>query len=264
MKQKSNYVSTGLFVSIGIILFGLTFYFLSSDENIFSGRSRVHTYFKDTQGLMFGSVVSFSGITIGNVKAIAYDEEKKALKVSYTIKNSYMPFVKKDSKAQLKTQGALGDRFIFLGSGTPNSASIEAGDEIISRPADDIFAAVQEKIAGIPNLSNISKKLENLIDFLNSEEGLRGNSRELKKTLVELRTTVKSINSGEHTKKSLKRLDSILTKLDSGKGTLGRLISDPSLYNKVAGFLGGGESTSSYLKSMARKSIEKSEEQKKK
>ncbi len=260
MAQKSNYVQTGIFVSVGILLFGMIFYFLSSDENIFSGRSRVHSYFTDTQGLMFGSTVSFSGITIGNVKAIEYDEKRKALRVDYTIKNSYLPFIKSDSEAQLKTQGALGDRFVFISGGSPESTPITPGSELTAKPADDIFAAVQEKINGIPNLSGIAKKLEELITFLNSEDGLKGNARELKVTLKELRKTVASVNSGNHTQKSLKRLDSILTKIDSGHGTLGKLISDPSLYNKVSGFLGGSESTSSYLKSMGRRSIEKAEE----
>jgi phospholipid/cholesterol/gamma-HCH transport system substrate-binding protein len=260
MKQKTSYVSTGIFVSMGIVLFGLTFYFLSSDENMFSGRVRVHSYFQDTEGLMFGSTVSFSGITIGNVKAITYDADRKALKVVYTIKESYIPFVKKDSEAQLKTQGALGDRFVYLSAGSAESPAIEAGEEITTKPSADIFAAVQEKINSIPDLAGISKKLETLLDFLNSEDGLKGNSRELRKTLVEVRTTVKSINAGNHTKKSLEKLDSIMTKIDSGKGTLGKLISDPSLYNKVSAFLGGGQSKSSYLKEMARKSIEKNEE----
>jgi len=263
MKQRTSYVSTGIFVSVGIILFGLTFYFLSSDENIFSGRVRVHSFFENTEGLMFGSTVSFSGISVGNVKAITYDDKAKALKVVYTIKKSYLPFVKKDSKAQLKTQGALGDRFVYLSTGTATSPGVQAGDEIAARPSDDIFAAVQEKIAGIPDLAGISKKIEGLIDFLNSEEGLKGNSRELKKTLVEVRAAVKGINAGNHTAKSLKKLDSIMTKIDSGKGTLGKLISDPSLYNKVSSFLGGGQSKSSYLKEMARKSIEKNEERSK-
>ncbi len=260
MSQKSNYVQTGVFVSIGIILFGMIFYFLSSDENIFAGRSRVHSYFDDTQGLMFGSTVSFSGITIGNVKSIEYDEKKKALRVDYTIKKSYMPFIKTDSTAQLKTQGALGDRFVFLTGGSIEAKPVEPGDEIKVSPSADIFDAVKSKIDSIPNLSNTFEKLESLIDFLNSEEGLKGSTRELKLTLLETKKTLKSVNDGNHTKKSIKKLDSILTKIDNGQGSLGKLISDPTLYNKITGFLGGSESTSSYLKSLGRKSIEKNED----
>jgi phospholipid/cholesterol/gamma-HCH transport system substrate-binding protein len=260
MINKSNSFQTGIFVFLGILLFGATFYILSSDENIFSGRSRVHSYFKDTQGLMFGSTVSFSGITIGNVKSISYDGDRKALRVEYTIKNSFLPFIKKDSKAQLKTQGALGDRFVFISGGQSESPSIDPGDEIEAKPSDDIFSAVQEKISEIPDLGGVAKKLEDLLSFLNSEEGLRGNSREIKLTLKEVRKAVASINKGQHTQKSLKRIDSVLKKIDEGQGTLGKLISDPSLYNKINGFLGGKESTSTYLKSMGRKSIEKIED----
>ncbi len=259
-KSKSNYVQTGIFVSLGFFLFGITFYALSSDENVFSGRSRVYSYFKDTQGLMFGSTISFSGITIGNIKSIEYDEKKELLKVNYTIKTSYLRFIKKDSTAQLKTAGALGDRFIFISGGSPDSPSIKVGDEIPAKASDDIFASIQEKIDGIPNLVGISEKLEALLTFLNSEDGLKGNARELKLTLKEMRKTVASLNSGDHTKKSLKRLDSILSKIDNGNGTLGKLISDPSLYNQLSGFLGGRESSSSYLKSMGRRSVEKAEE----
>ncbi len=260
MTKKSNYVQTGIFVSLGILLFGLTFYFLSRDENIFSKKSLIHSYFNNTQGLMFGSTVSFSGIIIGNVKAIEYDNNKKSLRVDYSIRNSYLPFIKKDSIAQLKTQGALGDRFIFLSRGSSKSTSIHPGGELLTKPSDDIFAKVQEKVNNIPNLSGVFKNLEKLIAFLNSEDGLKGATKELQFTLKELRTTLASINSKNYAQNSLKQLNSILTKINLSQGTLGKIISDPNLYNKMSNFLGEKESTSSYLKSLGRKSIEKTEE----
>ncbi len=260
MKKKSNYIQTGVFISFGILLFGIIFYSLSSDENMFSNRSRIYSYFNDTQGLMFGSMVSFLGITVGNVKAIEYDDNKKALRVSYSIKNSYLPFIKQDSVAQLRTQGALGDRFIFLSGGSFKSTSIKHGEELLTKPHNDILSKVQEKVDNIPNFSGIFKKFEELITFLNSEEGVKENAKELKSTLKELHTIFVSINSGNYAQKSLKQLNSILTKINLGQGALGKLISDPSLYNKMSSFLGKSESTSSYLKSLGRKSIEKTEE----
>ncbi len=253
--MNNNYTRTGIFVLMGIFLLGICIYVLGNDESIFAKRTRVYSYFDDTQGLLFGSMVSFSGINIGNVKAIQYDDKRKQLRVEYSIKKSFLPYIKTDSKAQLKTQGALGDRFIFITSGSIEAKGIQAGTEIESSNAGDIFAAVQEKIDGIPNLEATAKELEKLLLFLNSEEGLKGTIKELKKTVPELRSTVKGYNQGKDFKKTMKKLDSILDKVNKGEGSLGKLITDPSLFNKVNGML-GGSSPSSYLKKLGRKSIE--------
>lgn len=256
-------MTTGIFVAVGFFLFGLIVYSLSGDESVFSNRSRVHSYFEDTQGLMFGSVVSFSGITIGNVKEINYDSNRKALRVDFTVKKSFLPFIKTDSKAELKTQGALGDRYIFIGTGSSEAPSIKAGEEILSEKSGDIFKTVQEKINSIPDLAGLSKKIEALLDFLNSEEGLKGSTRELKNVLGEVKSTLGQVNNDQNIKSSLKKLDSVMSKIESGQGTLGRLVNDPGLYNKINSFLTKSDDSSHYLKNMARKSIESSENIKK-
>lgn len=259
MDQTKNYISTGIFVFVGIVIFGSVFYFLSGDESILSSKARVHSYFKDTQGLMFGSVVSFSGITIGNVKNITYSEDKNSLKVSYTIKEKFLPLIKKDSQAQLKTQGALGDRYIYISPGSEDSPSVGANGEVATKKAVDIFEVVQNKVDGLPDLSGVSTKIERLLDFLNSEEGLKGNLKELKLTLKESKTLLKDLNKNKDHAKALDKLDSIMNKIDRGNGTLGRLINDPTLYNKVLNFVGGDQGSGSYLKELGRKSIESTE-----
>jgi len=258
MDTTKSYFSTGVFVFIGIVLFGMTFYFLSGDENVFSSKKRVYSYFKETQGLMFGSVVSFSGISIGNVKSITYSQDREALKVTYTIKEQFLPLIKKDSFAQLKTQGALGDRYIFISPGSGSSPQI-SGDEIMAKKSSDIFNMVEEKIKGIPDLDGIANKIEALLDVLNSEEGLAGNLKELKQTLNQAKSTFTGINKNKDHEKALKRLDSILEKIDRGEGSIGKLINDPSLFNKIQGFLGGDKNSGSYLKELGQETIKSNE-----
>ena len=259
MDTTKNYFATGIFVLVGVLLFCMTFYFLSNEDSIFSSKKRVYSYFKETQGLMFGSIVSFSGITIGNVRSITYSPERGALKVTYTIKESFLPLIKEDSYAQLKTQGALGDRYIFISPGSNQSTPIAPNGEIQSKKTSDIFNMVEEKIKSIPNLDKITEKTETLIDVLNSEEGLKGSLKELKYTLAETKKTFTNINKNKDHEKVLKRLDSILLKIDRGQGSLGRFINDPTLYNKIQGFLGDDKNSRSYLKELGQKTIRTTE-----
>lgn len=259
MNTKSPYFTTGIFVVVGIVLFCACIMLLSKDESIFSSRVRLHSYFDDVEGLMYGSIVSFSGINVGNVKAINYDEKSGRLKVEYSVKRKFLSFITADSIASLRTQGALGDRFVFLEAGKDRKNTAKAGQMIESKAGGDLFSAVQEKIDGIPNLQKIGQELEKLVTFLNSEDGLRGVSTELRKTIPELKKTIKGYNQGSEVKKAAKSLNAILGKVEKGEGTLGRLITDPTLFDKVNGML-GGKQTSGYLKNLARKSIEKVEE----
>ena len=48
---------------------------------------------------------------------------------------------------------------------------------------------------------------------------------------------------------------SVMEKIDSGKGTLGALINDPSLHQNLKSVLGGSQ-RNRYMKEMARESIQ--------
>jgi phospholipid/cholesterol/gamma-HCH transport system substrate-binding protein len=54
---------------------------------------------------------------------------------------------------------------------------------------------------------------------------------------------------------SVRSLASVLNKIDNGNGSLGALINDPTLHNRLTKFL-GGEPRQQYLKSLIRKSIQ--------
>ena len=256
MYTKKNYFKTGVFIFVGILIFGATFKILSTDDGFFTNKKKLHSYFNETQGLMFGSVVSFSGITIGNVQDITYSNEKQALKVTFSIKDNFKDLIKEDSYAQLKTQGALGDRYVYISHGTPESPSLTEGGEIQAKKSVDIFNVVENKLNGIPDFERLTQKIELLLDTLNSEEGLTGNLKELKLTLKEGKETLKTLNKDKNYETSLKKLDSVLNKIDKGHGSLGKLINDPSLFEKIQNFLGKKDNTESYLKELGQQTIQ--------
>ncbi|MNY55717.1 hypothetical protein D3C86_1917210 [compost metagenome] len=63
----------------------------------------------------------------------------------------------------------------------------------------------------------------------------------------------------EKLRDSIQRLDSILSKIDRGEGTLGALINDPTLHNQLRSMLGGSP-RKNHMKSLIRTSIEQAED----
>ena len=81
-------------------------------------------------------------------------------------------------------------------------------------------------------------------------------TQDLKITALESRKLISEFHagSGDKLNDSMKRLDSILTKIDKGEGTLGALINDPSVHERLKVIL-GTENHRQSIQSLIRDSI---------
>src|SRR5205823_4536130 len=123
--------------------------------------------------------------------------------------------VKTDSLARLDFRALSGDRFIALSLGTPTAKRAEPGDTLEGEtPAS--FADVVDK------LSTVAESVTNLTDNLN---------RNAERLLVNLADLVEENRAALGT--TAQNLASITGKLDRGTGTLGLLLNDPTLYERV-------------------------------
>ncbi len=110
----------------------------------------------------------------------------------------------------------------------------------INRLSDELNAVVSENredlrslVASLRSISeDLEKKLPSLVDNLNHlAMDLRGVIHENRK---DLRTTIANLSDlTEKLRSSARRLDSILSKIDEGRGTIGKLVNDEELYESV-------------------------------
>lgn len=267
--QSSTQLKVGIYLAIGIAAILASIFFLGADKAIFRKYVKVHAYFDQTQGLAEGSVVSLSGVTVGNVKSITFLEVENKLDVTMTIDEKYINRVRKDSEVEIRTQGALGDKFVFIFPGDPRQPMAQEGDVLaVAKPSDligviserggeagKIFDVINEiyKLAHTMNAENRMGKIMN--NFETASISLAQASKDAQKMVA----TVNGARGGEKMAHALDRLDAIVTKIDKGEGTLGLLINDPSLHNQLKSAL-GGTARKNHVKSLLRTSIEKEDE----
>ena len=119
MRQSSaTEISTGLFVLLGFaaLLFMVTQ--ITSREFSLGGDSayRVEAQFDNIGGLKAGAPVSMSGVTVGRVESITYDQSVYKATVTLRFDSSY-DRIPEDSNASILTSGLLGGQYVGISPG---------------------------------------------------------------------------------------------------------------------------------------------------
>lgn len=269
MESHTNtQLKVGIFLAIGIIFILGSIFFLGADKALFTSYVRVHAHFDQVQGLSVGSVVSLSGVTVGNVEEITFLPEINSLDVKMRINENYIDRIRQGSEVEIRTQGALGDKYVFIIPGDPRGAVVKEGDTLQVAKATDLLGIISERGSEANKIFDIINELHKVTHALNSENRLgriMGNletaSTNLSQTSKETQKFMSDVSGhggGEKLAKSIDKLDAILTKIDKGQGTLGALINDPSVHNQLKSVL-GGSTRKNNIKSLLRTSIEKEE-----
>ena len=144
-QSRATELVTGAFVLFGFAaLFFLVTQITNKDFGVISGGGgySLVANFDNIGSLKVGAPVSMSGVTVGRVDAISYDQNIYKAVVRMHI-NPQFNKIPNDSDASIMTSGLLGGQYISVTAG--------ASDEFFKN--GDKFAAVQDAIV-LENLIN--------------------------------------------------------------------------------------------------------------
>lgn len=259
----------GLFIGAGLFAAMAAILLLGGDKVLFTRYIEIHTRFQEVQGLFPGSVVSLAGIPVGNIKEIDFVASENKLDVVMKINQIYQRRLVAGTVAEVRTQGALGDKFIYLSPGAPGGKPL-ASRSIIEGVDTDYMKMLTDREDGVARIIDLIKEMHVLVANLNANgrsaemmRNLTDASAKMKSTMTNLDTLLGEMKGNIPENKKLKaaliNLASILEKVDQGKGTLGQLVNDPTVYQNLKGYLGGSP-RNRYMKDMIRETIQKSEQ----
>ncbi len=261
-----NQIRVGAFVLIGAIIILVSLFMVGGDR-LMKQYVVLHAHFDHVQGLNEGSVVSLQGIRIGNIQKFGFIHEKNQVDVFMKVDADFLPRITLGSKIEVRTAGALGDKFIFIIPGPPMDNHLYAGDVIEVSPPTDIMGVLAEKGNETNKIFDIINEVHKLTLALNNEnrvekvmKNFTDASASLKEASLQTKEMISEIRNQDSKKitSTIDKLDRIIGKIDRGEGTLGALINDPSLHDSLKNMV-GGQDRKKAIKSLIRSSIEKSE-----
>src|ERR1700753_572709 len=109
-------IKSGLFTFLGLLALVLGIFFIGNQKNLFSSTFNVYGIFKNVSGLQVGNNVRFAGINVGVIQSIDIVNDS-SVKVDITLNNKVKPFVKKDCKLNIGSDGLMGDKLIVIAPG---------------------------------------------------------------------------------------------------------------------------------------------------
>lgn len=229
-------IKVGVFLAAGLAVLLTTIFMLGSNKSMFQEVVEVSSYFDSVQGLNKGAVVSLAGVKVGNIENIEFDANRNLVKVTARIEADSKNKIKKDSRVEIRTQGALGDKFLYITPGASSTETISNGDEIASDYGNDILSVLSKRGNESEKLFDILNDLKVITGSLAQQNKLPNIVNNMEKASANLANlNVASING------SVAKLESIMNKVDRGEGTLGALINDRSIHERIKNILGAGQ-----------------------
>jgi len=266
--MKENIESKlGLFFALAVIFALIILEFLGG-FSFFHRGIHLHALFTNVQQLKEGDSVKMAGVQVGRVESITLSNTfaEVAMKLEKKI-------VKTDSKASISFTGLMAQNFVALDFGSPSAPLAEDGTLLQSVEQPDLgllMTKLDNAASGVENLTRSfsGEKIDNLLgpftDFLkNNQANLTATISNIKvvsdritlgqgtvgqlintdalyvsalHTISNLQGTAGQIESAAaQGRELLTNANDVVLEVKAGKGTVGKLLTDDTLYNETTG-----------------------------
>lgn len=183
MSEKSHAGKVGLFVFVGLALIVALMVNFSRGVGLFQPKYELLMRTRSVAGLKPRSAVFLSGVQIGNVKDVELDDKTKDVLVRLSILEKYP--LHNDARFVIEQQGVLGDQFVNISPGSPQTPLLKNGDVVsgdepfnlqevahsaavllkrfdqLGETVGNAIARVNDRILDAQTLSNLSQTIGN-------------------------------------------------------------------------------------------------------
>lgn len=231
-KRIANHLRLGVFVIAGLFFLVLLLYMIGKNQNLFGSTFVLKARFENASGLMPGNNVRFAGINAGTVDDVKVLNDT-TIEVTMLIKTKMKEFIRKNAEASVGSDGLMGNKLVNITSVKYPSPIVEENDILRSGKTMDTEEMLKTLGGTNDDIAVIVSGLKTTISKINNSnalwETLNDNTLpdHLRASLINVRT------STEGMKKMVSDLQLVVDHIRGGKGTMGALLTDTSLYHNM-------------------------------
>jgi len=268
--KESIETKIGLFFALAVVLALVILEYLPSFA--FLHGYHLHALFKNVQDLKVGDPVKKAGVPVGRVEKI--DLTNSYVDVTMSV-NSNKARVTTDSKASIAFTGLMAQNYVDIGFGASNALPAENGITLLSVEQPDLgqlFKKLDTVATGVENLTrsfsgekidtllgpmtdflkdnrtNLTATISNIkavtdriekgqgtVGLLINESNLYVSAQQTISNLQSVGGDIKDVTADAH--KLLTNVNQTVLDVRAGQGTVGKLLTDDTLYREATGSL---------------------------
>lgn len=194
----SREVKTAILILGCIVIFIFGFSYLKG-SSLLKQEKTVHALYQDVEGLVVGANVTISGMNVGKVKQIDFDESYKKIKVTFSLREDLS--FSDQSVAQLYEAGLIGGKAIailpqyeegnVIQSGVVLPSEIKPG---LTELVNQQIAPLQDKIEGLlTSADSLFAGVSNVMNY-DTQNNLKATLENFAKTIENINTLTSRVN----------------------------------------------------------------------
>ncbi len=226
----------GGFVAGGLLLFAVGIFLIGDRRLLFTPRFELYTTLRTVSGVQVGTKVRVAGLDTGEVLEIQIPSRpSEAFRLRMRLREDVRPLVRKDAVCTVQTDGFVGNAFIQVGRGTDAAAMVADGDTLAGQDPVAIADLIAE---GRETFRLMASEMTGVGDRVgDAVNGLTDVARSASSLIDEVGGQVKVITTSssrllDDTHTLMTDAQRISNDLHAGRGSLGRLLTDDTLYQR--------------------------------
>jgi len=255
--NRTRTAIVGAFVLGGLALFAFGLFMIGDRRLLFTDQFEIATPLHRVSGLAVGTQVRVAGMPAGEVLEIRVPPQpSQPFLVRMRLREDLHHLVRTDSVATVQTDGLLGSAFVQIGPGSDEAPIVSDGQTIQGRDMlefADLLAEGRETFRTVTaEVLDLKGDVSDAI--IAATEATRTVDKVVADAGAELDRLAKvSTAAMTDAEQILSEARTIVKRVQSGEGTVGKLLTDDALYTRVTALAGETEKTMANLQQVTAK-----------
>ena len=220
----------GLFLILGIGLFTAILFLIGNRHDVFGKHVDFYAEFSDIGGLPPGAEVRVSGVEAGEVKSIEIPTSPASkFRLKLQVRVNARGLIRTDSLVSIKTEGIVGDKYVFIREGTKTAAEAPDGATLPSKEPFDLGAALEKGSALLDKSSALLDNVQGSVSDLRGRldvalDSVTRTVNHVDGVVTVVRPDIRRMAS--NASQITDTINAIVSDLNAGKGPAGLLLKD--------------------------------------
>jgi phospholipid/cholesterol/gamma-HCH transport system substrate-binding protein len=241
----------GLFLTFGIGLFTAILFLIGNRYDVFGKHVEYYAEFSDIGGLPRGAQVWVSGIEAGEVKGIEIPTSPASkFRLKLQVRVNARGIIRTDSLVSIRTEGIVGDKFVFIKEGSSAAAEAPDGSTLPSKEPFDLTVALEKGTALLDKSSTLVDNLQGSVTDLHGRldvalDSVTKTVNHVNGLVTDVQPDIKKLagNASQITD----TINGIVSDLNAGKGPIGLLLKDEATRKQLQETLANAQQATSNL-----------------